>query len=201
MINRRSDLTADFIEHRIAQGPGALFVRDYPCNGPAFALLHGFPDDGHIYDDLIPHLAFAGRRTVTIDFPGFGASDRPGGTHYGFPQQVRDVEAVIAALSIDRAVLVGHDAGGPAAMNFALRHPDTAHGVVPLNVFYGEAPGLPVPELIELFSHPRLSAVARHLLQSPEHFAWLLEFQRELLLADASPAGQERYSDSGVASA
>jgi len=48
----------------------------------SFKLLHGFPDNSHIYDDLIPHLASAGRRTTSIDFLGFGASDKLDGAHY-----------------------------------------------------------------------------------------------------------------------
>jgi len=184
-----------FTERRVPQGQGDLHVRDYAGAGPAFVLLHGFPDNGHIYDDLIPHLVAAGRRTLAIDFLGFGASDKPAGADYSFRQQVRDVEAVLDALQLDRAVLVAHDASGPAAVNFALRRPDRTHRVVLLNAFYAEAPGLLVPELIELFSQPKLAALARHFLQSPEQFAWLLEFQRTLLLADAAPAGQARYRD------
>jgi len=68
-----------FTEHRIRRDRGNLYVRDFPGNGPAFVLLHRFPDNAHIYDDLIPHLVSTGRRTVAIDFLGFGASDKPGG--------------------------------------------------------------------------------------------------------------------------
>lgn len=52
-----------------------------------------------------------------------------------------------------------------------------------------------VPELIELFSHKPLAALARHFLASPQQFAWLLEFQRALMLADAAPAFKARYRD------
>jgi hypothetical protein len=34
-----------------------VYVQDFPGSGPAFVLQHGFPDNSHIYDDLIPHLA------------------------------------------------------------------------------------------------------------------------------------------------
>jgi len=51
-----------------------------------------------------------------------------------------------------------------------------------MNAFYGDAPGLRVPELIELFSNKKLTALNLHFLQSPQQFAWLLEFQRKLLL-------------------
>lgn len=170
-------------------------MRDFAGSGPAFLLLHGFPDNSHIYDDLIPHLVAAGRRTIAIDFLGFGSSGKPEGIQYSFPQQLGDVEAVVATLKLDRVVPVGHDAGGPAAVNFALRQPDRAAAVVLINVFYGQAPGLLVPELIELFSYKPLAALARHFLTSPQQFAWLVEFQRDLMLGDAAPAQKARYRD------
>ncbi len=185
----------DFTEHRVPTAGGAVYVRDYPGNQPAFVLLHGFPDNGHIYDDLIPYLVAGGRRVVTLDFLGFGASDKPDGAQYSFAQQRGDVEAVLDALKLEKAVLVGHDAGGPAALNLALLRPERVASVVLMNAFYGDAPGLLVPELIELFSHQPLQPLARHFLASPQQFAWLLEFQRQLLLRDASPAGQARYRD------
>jgi haloalkane dehalogenase len=182
-------------EHRIPRDRGSVYVRDFAGSGPAFLLLHGFPDNSHIYDDLIPYLVSAGRRTVAIDFLGFGSSDKPEGVQYSFPQQLGDVEAVVEALKLDKVIPVGHDAGGPAAINFALRHPDRTAAVVLMNVFYGEAPGLLVPELIELFSHKPLKALARHFLTSPQQFAWLIEFQRELMLGDAAQAHKARYQD------
>jgi pimeloyl-ACP methyl ester carboxylesterase len=77
MANSQDAALPPFIEHRVQRDRGSLYVRDFPGDGPAFAVLHRFPDNSHIYDDLIPHLASAGRRTVAIDFLGFGASDKP----------------------------------------------------------------------------------------------------------------------------
>ena len=42
-----------FTEHRVERESGSLYVRDFPGSGPAFVVLHGFPDNSHIYDDLI----------------------------------------------------------------------------------------------------------------------------------------------------
>lgn len=80
-----------FMKHRVPRDRGSVHVREFPGSGPAFVLLHGFPDNSHIYDDLIPHLALAGRRTVTIDFLGFGSSDKPEGAQYSFTQQLGTV--------------------------------------------------------------------------------------------------------------
>ena len=150
-----------FIEHRIARFSARLAVRDFTGSSPAFLLLHGFPDNSHIYDFLIPHLVSGGRRVVTIDFLGFGASEKPisGNELYSFAQQLGDVHTVEEELDLERVVLVGHDAGGPSAVNFALQHPDKTFGVVLLNAFYGEAPGQMVPEFIELFANPNLRAL------------------------------------------
>ena len=92
-------------------------------------LLHGFPDNSHIYDDLIPHVASAARRIISIDFLGFGASDKLDGAHYRFEQQLRDLETVVEAFGLEKIIPVGHDAGGPTAVNFALKHPERAAAV------------------------------------------------------------------------
>ena len=188
MTNTQESAFPVFTEHRVARDRGSLYVRDFSGTGPAFVLLHGFPDNAHIYDDLIPHLVAAGRRTVAIDFLGFGASDKPAGVQYSFEQQLGDLEAMVEALGLDKIIPVGHDAGGPAAVNFALKHPDKTSAITLMNAFYGDAPGLRVPELIELFSNKKLAALNLHFLQSPQQFVWLLDFQRELLLKGLTKA-------------
>jgi haloalkane dehalogenase len=172
-----------FIEHRVPRGRGSLYVRDFPGSGPAFVVLHGFPDNSRIYDDLIPHLVSAGRRTVAMDFMGFGASDKPEDARYSFEQQLGDLEAVVEALRLEEIIPVGHDAGDPTAVNFALKHPDRTAAVTLMNAFYGDAPGLRVPELIELF------------LASPQQFAWLLGFQRDQMQAGLTESQKTHYND------
>src|SRR2546421_9883425 len=103
-----------FTAHRIKRDGGSVYVRDFVGNGLAFVVLHGFPDNSHIYDDLIPHLVSAGRRTVAFDFLGFGESDKPEGALYSFEQQLGDLEAVVDALGLEKIIPVGHDAGGRA---------------------------------------------------------------------------------------
>jgi pimeloyl-ACP methyl ester carboxylesterase len=195
MTDTQSGSLPEFTEHRVRRDHGSLYVRDFPGNGPAFAVLHGFPDNSHIYDDLIPHLVSAGRRIVAIDFLGFGASDKLANASYSFEQQLGDLEAVVEALALDKIIPVGHDAGGPAAVNFALRHPERTAAVCLMNAFYGEAPGLRVPEFIELFSNKNLKALTRHFLASPQQFAWLLGFQRDQMQADLTEAQRARYRD------
>ena len=63
-----TDTQSGYTEHRVRRDHGSLYVRDFLGNAPAFVVLHGFPDNSHIYDDLIPLLVAAGRRIVAIDF-------------------------------------------------------------------------------------------------------------------------------------
>jgi haloalkane dehalogenase len=194
-MSESSNALPAFTEHRVERDRGSLYVRDFPGSGPAFVVLHGFPDNSHIYDDLIPHLVAAGRRTIAIDFLGFGASDKPEGTRYSFDQQLGDLEAVVEVLGLEKIIPIGHDAGGPAAVNFALRHPERTASVCLMNAFYGDAPGLRVPEFIELFSNKGLRALARHFLASPQQFAWLLGFQRDQMQVGLTEAQKSRYTD------
>ena len=181
-----------FSEHRVPRGQGSIYARDYKGAGPAFVLMHGFPDNLHIYDDLIPHLVAGGRRVVAFDFLGFGASEKPSGATYSFKQQLGDLEAIVEMLGLEKIVPVGHDSSGPAAVNFAIEHPDRVQSVCILNSVYAEAPTVKYPEFIELFATTNLKALTRAILQSPEQFAWVLNFQRKQFQA-ALPDNQKAY--------
>jgi pimeloyl-ACP methyl ester carboxylesterase len=121
--------------------------------------MHGFPDDLHLYDRLVPQLA--GRRLVTFDFLGWGASDKPTGYPYTATNQTGDLDAVIGHLHLGSVVLVAHDASGPPAINWALDHPERVAALVLLNTYYARMPGLRPPEAIRLFSTPLVRSVAR----------------------------------------
>jgi haloalkane dehalogenase len=184
-----------FVEHHISRGPGSIYARDYEGAGPAFVLMHGFPDNLHIYDDLIPYLVAAGRRVVAFDFLGFGASDKPLGAEYSFKQQLGDLLSVVEALTLDKIVPVAHDSSGPAAVNLAIEHPDCVDSLCILNSVYAAAPSLRFPEFIELFATTTLKALTRAILQSPEQFTWVLNFQRKRF-QEALPENQKVYYSS-----
>ena len=78
-------------------------------------LMHGFPDDLHLYDRLLPHLN-PPRRVITFDFLGWGASDKPTGYPYTAANQTGDLDAVISQLGLRRG-----DRGGPRRLRSA-RH-------------------------------------------------------------------------------
>jgi haloalkane dehalogenase len=146
-------------EHRIPRGPHHLYAREYPGQDPAIVLMHGFPDDLHLYDRLVPELA--GRRVITFDFLGWGTSDKPTGYPYTATNQTGDLDAVIEHLGLGPVVLVAHDASGPPAIDWALDHPERVAALVLLNTYYSQMPRLRRPEAIWLFSTPVVRSVAR----------------------------------------
>src|ERR1700722_11524059 len=97
---RQVDSNPYFTEHYVPRAHGRVYARDYSGLDPAFVLMHGFPDNLHIWDALIPYLVASGRRVVTFDFLGFGASDKPAGATYSFRQQLGDLEAVVEGLGL-----------------------------------------------------------------------------------------------------
>jgi len=63
------------------------------------------------------------RTVVQYDGRGFGMSDR-GLSDYSLEPRVRDLEAVIDALKLDKFALFAISAGGPAAIAYSARHPE-----------------------------------------------------------------------------
>jgi len=137
--------------------------------------MHGFPDNLHIYDRLIP--ALPDRQVITFDFLGWGASDKPTDHAYTSKQQEGELHAVLDALQIDQVVPVAHDASGPVAINWALDHPQRVSSLVLLNTYYGQAPTLRFPEFISLFADPAYAALTRAIAQNPSVAQWLLAWQ------------------------
>jgi haloalkane dehalogenase len=152
-----------------------IHAEDHPGAEPAIVLMHGFPDNLHLYDRLVPLLV--DRRVITFDFLGWGRSDKPPGYPHTSTNQTREVAAVIDALQLDQAVLVAHDASGPPAIDWAVDHPTRVAGLVLLNTYYGWHPALRAPEGIALYSTPLIRTIARAIVERNEWldeklFAW-----------------------------
>jgi haloalkane dehalogenase len=149
----------DYREHMVPRGRYKIYAKDYPGEEPAIVLMHGFPDNLHLYDRLVPHLS--GRRVVLFDFLGWGRSDKPEAYPYTADNQTWDLNAVIEHLGLEKVMLVAHDASGPPAIDWALAHPHRITALVLLNTYYGLTPAARPPEAIFLFSTPVLRSVAR----------------------------------------
>ena len=158
----------NFVERFVQRDQYRIYSREYPGEEPAIILMHGFPDNLHLHDRVVPFLS-PPRRVVTFDFLGWGNSDKPRDYPYTTNNQQGDLDAVVKQFQLEQVVLVAHDASGPPAINWALAHPDQVATLVLLNTYYCDMPTLRAPEAIFLFSTPIIRSVARPVAEAFNH--------------------------------
>jgi len=103
--------------------------------GRPVVLLHGFPDTGRLWRHQAPVLAEAGFQVIVPDLRGYGRSDKPGAVDaYSMSVLARDVMAILDALQIGKAHVVGHDWGAALAWVMATFAPGNVDHLVVLSV-------------------------------------------------------------------
>lgn len=107
--------------------------------GPAVLLLHGFPHTWTLWSKVIPHLA-ASRTVIAPDLRGLGDSERTA-SGYDAATTAADAVALLDALGIAEADVVGIDLGTPAATLLALTAPDRVRRLVVMEALVGTLPG------------------------------------------------------------
>jgi len=114
--------------------PHQLFVRqDGPVDGKPVTLFHGFPASSFDWADVVPELTEAGYRVTTLDFLGYGSSDKPHPYAYSLVEQANLVQAVWRDLGINRTALVAHDYGVSVAQELISRDPGQIESMAWLN--------------------------------------------------------------------
>ena len=112
--------------------------------GTPVLLLHGFPDTSYLWRHQIAALAGAGYRAIAPDMRGRGRTDRPTAVaDYALPMMVRDVAALLDALDVRRAHVVGHDWGAAVAWLVGSLLPDRVDRLVAISVGHPAARGRP----------------------------------------------------------
>jgi pimeloyl-ACP methyl ester carboxylesterase len=117
------------------EGDGVMLAVLDEGSGPAVLLLHGFPDSFLLWRNQVPALVDAGRRVIAPDLRGFGESDRPEAVEaYAIRRSVADMVAVLDALGVERADVVGHDWGAGLAWALAAFVPERVERLVVMSV-------------------------------------------------------------------
>ncbi len=100
--------------------------------GPAVLLLHdaSLGSSADVWTRNLSDLAALGFRVIAPDLPGFGWSDSPRDHSAG--ARVRFVPALLDALGVDRAHVVGHSQAGMTAVRLAIAHPGRVGKIVVL---------------------------------------------------------------------
>ncbi len=135
MSDRMRQIAGDGVELAVrVEGEG---------DGPAVLLLHGFPDSSRLWRHQMPALTGAGMRAIAPDLRGLGESDKPEGVkQYAISRSVADMVAVLDALDIKRAHVVGHDFGAVVAWAFAAYLPDRVDRLVAMSVGHPATGGI-----------------------------------------------------------
>jgi pimeloyl-ACP methyl ester carboxylesterase len=112
-----------------------VFYREAGRQGaPKLLLLHGFPSAGHMFRDLIPHLA-NDFHIVAPDLAGFGQSDMPPREKfsYTFDHIAEVIARFTEVIGFDRFAVYVFDYGAPTGFRLAMRHPERITAIISQN--------------------------------------------------------------------
>ncbi|MEM7349122.1 MAG: alpha/beta fold hydrolase, partial [Chloroflexota bacterium] len=94
-------------------GDVEIFVQEMgPKDGPPVLFIHGTGAWSEIWRETMVELSEAGYRTIAVDLPPFGFSERPSQVAYGRNDQAQRILGVLNALEVSEVTLVGHSFGG-----------------------------------------------------------------------------------------
>ena len=115
------------IEHLTLRANGATFHVARLGAGPPLLLLHGWPEFWLTWEPVMTRLADS-YTLLAPDLRGFGDSDKPDGP-FGPEQHAADMVALMDALGIEKAGVVGHDVGGAVMQPLARTAPQRLAGL------------------------------------------------------------------------
>ena len=120
---------------RLKTGPRLHYVESGDGDGDPLVFLHGWPDSWFTWSRVLPLLP-QHFRAIAIDQRGYGDSDRPA-RGYAIPDFGDDVVALIDALDIDSATIVGHSFGSFVARRVAIASPERVARLVLIGSGFG----------------------------------------------------------------
>ncbi|MEP6784160.1 MAG: alpha/beta hydrolase [Sphingomonadales bacterium] len=124
---------------RIANGNLGIQVREWgKPDAPAMVLLHGLRGYSGTWRNFAA--AFSDRwHMIALDARGRGDSDWDVDRNYYTDAYLRDLEAVVDGLALDRFVLVGHSMGGTTSYCYAAKHPQRLNALIVEDITAGSS--------------------------------------------------------------
>jgi pimeloyl-ACP methyl ester carboxylesterase len=95
--------------------------------GAPLILLHGYPLDHHLWDEVLPLLEDT-FDVILPDLRGFGQSTTVDST-YTMDDYASDIAGLLDHLDLQKTAIVGHSMGGYVALAFARLFPDRISGL------------------------------------------------------------------------
>ena len=122
MASVAADNSVRFARIRLSSGVVLHVAESGPAGGKPVLFLHGFPDSWFTYSNMLDRLP-KNVRAIVPSQRGHGDSDRPD-CCYRITDLAQDAVALLDALGIERADVVGHSMGSFVAQRIASMHPD-----------------------------------------------------------------------------
>ncbi|MEO5703767.1 MAG: alpha/beta hydrolase [Candidatus Limnocylindrales bacterium] len=98
---------------------------------PARVFIHGLGGNGEaILGAVARHPSISGHRSILVDLPGHGATDRPSDFSYSLDAHAAAVVAVCRAAGVEGVDLVGHSLGADISVVLAARNPGLVRRMV-----------------------------------------------------------------------
>lgn len=125
----------DVPAHEITMADSVNVVYKTVGNGnPALVFIHGFGCDMNAWEAQYAYFKDKAR-LVFIDIPGYGKSDRPH-TEYTLDFYADATAAVLQALDVQKAVLIGHSLGTAICRQVVYQYPRLASKLVDVDGVY-----------------------------------------------------------------
>jgi pimeloyl-ACP methyl ester carboxylesterase len=126
-------------EHHRVDANGIVVHVVTAGQGPAVLLLHGWPHTWFLWRKIIPVLAQR-YRVIAPDLRGLGHTTRSSGG-YDLHTLANDADALLDALAVPDAAVVGIDLGAPIAWMLAMLHPGRVRKLAVMESLLGTLPG------------------------------------------------------------
>ena len=115
----------------VKAGDVDLFIQEAgPAKGPALLLIHGLAGWSETWRETLDAAAARKMRAIAVDMPPLGYSQRPDDASYDDAAQAGRLLALLDALKLSRAAIVGHSFGARAAVALAVRAPKRVRALV-----------------------------------------------------------------------
>jgi 4,5:9,10-diseco-3-hydroxy-5,9,17-trioxoandrosta-1(10),2-diene-4-oate hydrolase len=175
--------------------------------GLPLVMLHGGGPGASAWSNFGPALPRFAKdfRTLLVDQPGFGGSDKPPVVGNYYRHSAEYVVKLLDELQIDRVHLLGNSLGGGTAMRLALSHPDRVGrlvlmgpGGLSLNLFHAD-PTEGVQRLMDFGANPSRETLRAFISTMVVDQALVTDELVEERYADATaPGAQEAMRSMGM---
>ena len=136
-------------------------------SGPSILMVHGLGGQMRNFTYALVERLKPNFRVVVIERPGAGYSKRARGVSARLGVQADVVAQLIAALKLDRPLLVGHSLGGALSLAVALQHPEAASGLALISPLTQPQDGVPPAFQALAITSPRLRRLVAWTLATP----------------------------------